>query len=60
MVRESCVRSDLLQKGISKNEREGLQEGSETSYGVWFGGGGTDEKTGGRAGGGGVKMLRFP
>ncbi|KAF7655973.1 hypothetical protein LDENG_00047750 [Lucifuga dentata] len=44
----------------SKSEREGLQDGSETSYVVWVGGAGTDEKTaGGGAGEAELKMLRF-
>ena len=42
-------------KGICKSERESIQEGGETSYVVWFGGGGADKKTGSGAGGGRVK-----
>lgn len=55
---EDC-RSDLQQKGTSKSKREGLQNGSETSYVVWFVGGGTDKKTGGGAGGGRVEDAKI-
>ena len=34
---------------------EGFQDGGETCRVVWFGDAGTDQKTGGRAGRGGVK-----
>ena len=34
---------------------ESIKDGSETSYVVWFGGGGADKKTGSGAGGGRVK-----
>ncbi len=45
-------RSDLQQTGTSKSEQEGPQQGSETSYAVQAGDGGTDKKTGGGAGSG--------
>ena len=56
---EGNVVSNLWQMGTSKSEREVLQEGSETSYVVWFGGGGTDEKTGGGTGGGRVEDAKI-
>lgn len=43
---EKNVRNDPRHMGIRKSEREGLQEGSETSYVVRFEGDGTDKKTG--------------
>ena len=43
------VRSDLRQESSGKSERKDLQEGSEISN-ICFGDGGTDLKTGGRAG----------
>lgn len=39
--------SFLWQNDISKSERHGLQDGSETWYDVWFEDGGTVKKTGG-------------
>lgn len=39
--------SVLWQNDISKSERHGLQDGSETWYDVWFEDGGTVKKTGG-------------
>ena len=43
----------------SNSEREGLKEGSKTSHFAWFGGGGTDGKTEGRAGGGRVEDAKI-
>lgn len=40
---EKSVRSDLQQEGTSKNKREGLQNGSESSYVIWAGDCGTVE-----------------
>lgn len=40
---EKSVRSDLQQEGASKNKREGLQNGSESSYVIWAGDCGTVE-----------------
>lgn len=48
---ELSVRGDVWQKDSCKSEREGFQDGSETCCDVWFGDGGADRKTGGRAGG---------
>ena len=49
-----------MTKSSSKIERKGLQGVSETSSDVWFGHGGTDQKTRGSAGGGrDIKMLRL-
>ena len=56
---EKSVRSEVRQKGNNKSEREGLQEDSEASYVVLFGGDSTDEKTGGGAGAGRVEHAQI-
>ena len=47
------------QANASYNENEGVQGGSETSNIVRAGDGGTDEKTGGGAGGGRVENVKI-
>uniref|UniRef100_A0A8C4TK42 RILP-like protein 2 n=1 Tax=Erpetoichthys calabaricus TaxID=27687 RepID=A0A8C4TK42_ERPCA len=51
-------KSEEESTGISKSEREGLQDSSETCYIVWVGDGGTDQKAGDGAGGGRVKDAK--
>ena len=54
---EKNARSDLRQAITSQSEREGVQDGSETSNIVRVGDGGTDEKTGCGDGGGRVEDV---
>lgn len=63
---EGSNRVDLVQmntgrfvtEGQQKSEREGLKDGRETCYDVRFGGGGTNKKTGDRAGTGGPEDVK--
>lgn len=56
---EVSVRGDLGQKDSRKRESEGLQDGSESCYDVWFSDSSADRKTGGRTGGVGVEDAKI-